>query len=176
MMINYTFDPDLIIDSQDQIAKGATKILEMIIKNKYFTSAHLLYAKIKYIMKERNIVIQYIENVLEMDPKNIEAYALYILICLDEKDYPKVKQLMNAATIENPDQSKEHLYFLMLKTKSELATGELEKAMVTLNSALKFFDLSLKTDYRKHIIMFLNINIIISTQEYNILYKTERQI
>ena len=147
MMINYTFDPEQIIDSQDQIAKCASKILEIIIKNKYFTSAHLLYAKIKYLMKERNIVIQYIEGVLEMDPKNIEAYTLYILICLDVKDYPKAKQLINAASIDNPEQSKEHLYFLILKTKCELATGELDKATQTLTSAMKIFDLTLKTDY-----------------------------
>ena len=147
MMINYTFDPEQIIDPSDQIAKGASKILEMIIKNKYFTSAHLLYAKIKYLMKERNIVIQYIENVLEMDPKNIEAYALYILISLDEKDYPKVKQLINSVAIDIPEQAKDHLFFLILKSKYELAINECEKAMQTLNSALKIFDLTLKTDY-----------------------------
>jgi tetratricopeptide repeat protein 21B len=118
----------------------AQKILELIIKNKYFVSAHLLYAKLKYLLNDKNTAISTIQNILNIDSQNLDAYILYALILLNIKDNIKAKEIINEAMIQNLVQTRENFYFQMSKAKCELALNEFDNSQKSLNEALRLFD------------------------------------
>jgi tetratricopeptide (TPR) repeat protein len=116
------------------------KILELIIKNKYFTNSQLLYAKLKYLLNDKSFAMGIVQNIFQIDPKNIDAATLSALICIDNSDFPRAKELINEAMITNLSQTREHPYFMIAKAKCEVGLNETENAQKTLNDLLKNFD------------------------------------
>lgn len=116
------------------------KILELIIKNKYFTNSQLLYAKLKYILNDKSSSMGIVQNIFQIDPKNIDAATLSALICIDNSDFPRAKELINEAMITNLSATREHAYFLITKAKCEVGLNETENAQKTLYELLKNFD------------------------------------
>lgn len=133
----------------------AQKILELIIKNKYFTNAQLLYAKLKYLQNDKSFALGTIQNILQIDPKNIDASTLQALICVDNTDFGRAKEVINEAMINNLAATREHLYFQIAKTKSEIGLNELDNSLKTLNDLLKLFQSIEKIDVTcKFILIF----------------------
>lgn len=143
MVSNYTFGTSIPLQSIPSAVQKSQKILETLIKNKYFISAQLLYAKLKYLLNDKSYSLGCVQNILQMDPKNIDAYTLYSLIMIDNQDFTKAKEVLNEAMINNLSQTKDHLYFLIAKSKCEVNLNDNENAQKTLNEALKIFDKSL---------------------------------
>jgi tetratricopeptide (TPR) repeat protein len=136
----YSFGTPVPPQSIPQTIARAQKILELIIKNKYFASAQLLYAKLKYLLSDRNFAMGSIQNVLAVDSRNLDAYTLYGMILIDNKDYVKCKEIINDALIQNLNQAKEHVYFMITKAKCELGLGDTDNAKKSLAEALKLFE------------------------------------
>ena len=118
----------------------AQKIIELIIKNKYFTSALILYAKLKFLMNDKNFAITSVQNILQIDQYNIDAYTLYALILIEENDYVKAREIIKEAMINNLVQSREHGYFQIVKTKCEVNLSDPESASKTINESLRIID------------------------------------
>lgn len=118
----------------------AQKILELIIKNKYYYSAQLLYAKIKYLLGDRQTSLNYLRNIVKENPKNIDAFTIMIMIHNDEKDYSRAKEIINETMIDNLSSSRENVCFLVAKTKCEIGLDEIENSQKSLNEALRLFN------------------------------------
>ena len=116
------------------------KILELVIKNKYFTSAQLLYGKVKYILGDKKLSLNIVRNVLSVESRNFEALMLYSFLMIDNKDYHKAKEIINEIMISNMSLTKDNVYFYILKSKSDLGLNEVDNAQKNLNEALKLFD------------------------------------
>ena len=143
MLINYSLTNKFNADNLPKSVQGAGKILKLICNNKYFVNAQLLYAKYQYLLGERHIAQQFMENILITDPKNIDCYTLYILIMIDNKDYVKAKELINDAFINNLQESRSHAYFLMAKSRCEMAMNEFDSSYKSLQDAIVVFENSL---------------------------------
>jgi hypothetical protein len=143
MLINYSLNNRFSVDNLPKSVQGAGKILNLICKNKYFVNAQLLYSKYQFLIGEKNIAQQFMENILITDPRNIDCYTLYILIMIDNKDFVKSKELINEAFINNLQESRTHPYFLMAKSKCELSLNEYDAAYKTLQEAIVVFENSL---------------------------------
>jgi tetratricopeptide (TPR) repeat protein len=118
----------------------AQKILDLIIKNKYFLSAQLLYAKLKFIIGDRKTAINSLQSLLQADPKNFEAKMLYSFVIIENQDYHKAKEIINEIMISNLPLTKDNVYFYILKSKCEMGLAEFENSQKSLNEALKIFD------------------------------------
>ncbi len=133
LLLYYTFGTPIPVQSIPTNMTKSQKILELIIKNKYFTNAQLLYAKLKYLLNDKSFALGTVQNVLVIDPKNIDAATLSAMICIDGSDFPRAKELINEAMITNLSQTREHAYFLIAKAKCEVGLNETESAQKTLN-------------------------------------------
>jgi hypothetical protein len=140
LLLSYTFSSQISLQSIPQNIIKAQKILELIIKNKYFTNSQLLYAKLKYLLNEKSACLGIIQNILQIDPRNIDAFTLYSIIMIDSGDYTKAKEIINEAMINNLAQTRDHGYFLISKVKCDLGCEDTENAQKTLNDILKNFD------------------------------------
>lgn len=141
----------------------AQKILELIIKNKYYYSAQLLYAKVKYLLGDKATAMNYLRTILKENHKNIDAYTLTIMILNDEKDYSKAKETINEAMIDNLNSSRENVCFLIAKAKCEMGLNDTENAQKSLNDALRLFDKFLEENKKSNIIIYyfnLHLNLI----------------
>ena len=118
----------------------AQKILELIIKNKYYYSAQLLYAKIKYLLGDKATAMNYLRIIIKENHKNIDAFTLMIMIFNDEKDFSRAKEMINEAMIDNLNSSRENVCFLVAKAKCEMGLNDTESAQKSLNDALGLFD------------------------------------
>ena len=118
----------------------AQKILELIIKNKYYYSAQLLYAKIKYLQGDKATAMNYLVIILKENHKNIDAYTLMIMILNDEKDFLRAKEIINEAMLDNLNSSRENVCFLVAKAKCEMGLNDPENTQKSLNEALRLFD------------------------------------
>lgn len=126
----------------------AQKVLELIIKNKYFYSAQLLYAKLKYLLNDKATALNYLRVIVRENSKNLDAFTLMIMIFNDEKDFSRAKELINEAMIGNLNLSRENVCFLVAKVKCELGLNDIENAQKSLNDALKLFDKFLEENKR----------------------------
>lgn len=131
----------------------AQKILELIIKNKYFYSAQLLYAKIKYLLGDKQTALNYLRNIARENPKNIDAFTIMIMIYNDGKDYSRAKEIINETMIDNLNSSRENVCFLVAKTKCEIGLDEIESSQKSLNDALRLFNTYLEENKNS---IFLN--------------------
>lgn len=129
---NHTSLPQNVVKAQ--------KILELIIKNKYFTSALLLYSKLKFLMNDRNFVITAVQNILQVDQYNVDAYTLYALVLIENNDHSKAKEVLKEAMINNLAQCRDHGYFQIVKTKCEVSLSDTDSATRTLNETLSSVD------------------------------------
>jgi tetratricopeptide (TPR) repeat protein len=132
----------------------AQKILELIIKNKYFYSAQLLYAKLRYLLGDKATAMNYLKTIIRENHKNIDAYTLIIMISNDEKDFTRSKETLNEAMLDNLNSSRENVCFLVAKAKCEMGLHDTENAQKTLNDALRQFDKFLEEN--KKSIFYLN--------------------
>lgn len=131
----------------------AQKILELIIKNKYFYSAQLLYSKIKYLLNDKITSLNYLKIIIQENPKNIDAYTLIIMIYNDEKDFTRSKEIINEAMIQNLSTSREHVCFLVAKTKCEMGLNDSSSAQKSLNESLRLFDKFLEENKKSKILI-----------------------
>lgn len=134
----------------------AQKILELIIKNKYYYSAQLLYAKIKYLLGDKTTAMNYLRTIIKENHKNTDAYTLMIMILNDEKDFSRAKEIMNEAMLDNLNSSRENVCFLAAKAKCEMGLNDTESAQKSLNEALRLFDKFLEEN-KKSIFLFYSI-------------------
>lgn len=118
----------------------AQKILELVIKNKYFTSALLFYSKLKFLMNDKNYAITAVQNILQIDQYNIDAYTLYALILIEKNDFVKAREIIKEAMINNLVQCRDHGYFQIVKTKCEVVLSDVETATKVLNENLQSID------------------------------------
>lgn len=140
LILNYNFSQQISLQSIPQNITKAQKILELIIKNKYFTNAQLLYGKLKYLLNEKSQCAGIVQNILQIDPKNVDAFTLFALIKIDMGDFAKAKEIINEAMINNLVQTREHPYFNIAKVRCEIGLNDNENAQKTLNELLKNFD------------------------------------
>jgi hypothetical protein len=146
LLIYYNFGTTYTPQNIPSNMTKAQKILELIIKNKYFTNAQLLYAKLKYLQNDKGFALGTIQNILQIDPKNIDASTLLALICVDNSEFGRAKEVINEAMINNLTATREHLYFMIAKTKCEIGLNEMENSLKTLNDLLKLFQNIEKVD------------------------------
>ncbi len=132
----------------------AQKILELIIKNKYFYSAQLLYAKIKYLLGDKQTAMNYLKNIIKENPNNIDAYTIMIMIHNDEKDFTRAKEIINETMIDNLNLSRENVCFLVAKTKCEIGLNEIESSQKSLNDAIRLFNLYLEENKKSKFLFF----------------------
>jgi len=118
----------------------AQKILELIIKNKYYYSAQLLYAKIKYLLGDKATAMNYVRLIIKENHKNTDAYTLMVMILNDGKDFSRAKEIINEAMLDNLNSSRENLCFQVAKAKCEMGLFDTENAQKSLNEALRLFD------------------------------------
>jgi hypothetical protein len=116
------------------------RILDLIVKNKYFISAQLLYSKLKFMIGDKKTAINNLQNILSVDTKNFEAKMLYSFVIIDNQDYHKAKEIINEIMISNLPLTKDNVYFFILKSKCEMGMNEFENSQKSLNEALKIFD------------------------------------
>jgi tetratricopeptide (TPR) repeat protein len=133
----------------------AQKILELIIKNKYFYTAQLLYAKIKYLLGDKQTSLNYLKNIIKENPNNIDAFTIMIMIHNDEKDFSRAKEIINETMIDNLNLSRENVCFLVAKTKCEIGLNEIESSQKSLNDALKLFNVYLEENKKSKIYLIL---------------------
>lgn len=129
------------VNNLPSIITKSKKIIDSIIKNKYFISASLLYAKLKFITRDKQSAINYLEGVLKKDPiNNLDAYILYIMITNENKDFRKSKELINDALLNCSAKAKKSINFWIQKTYMELGMEDLKIAETSLSTALKLID------------------------------------
>jgi hypothetical protein len=136
----------LNLASIPQNVTKAQKILELIVKNKYFTSALLLYSKLKFLMNDKNFATTAVQNILQIDQYSIDAYTLYGLILIEKNDYVKAREIIKEAMINSLVQCREHGYFQIVKTKCEVYLSDTETATQTINESLKLIDKLISDD------------------------------
>jgi hypothetical protein len=140
LLIFYNFGSSITQQSVPQNIVKAQKILELIIKNKYFTNAQMLYAKLKFLLNDKSATSGVVQNVLQIDAQNVDASTLLSMIMLENLDYSRAKELINEAMINNLAVTREHPYFQMTKARCESYMGDQENALKTLNELIKNFD------------------------------------
>jgi hypothetical protein len=118
----------------------AQKILELVIKNKYFISANLLYVKLKVMLEDRQVALELVSKILEMERNNFEANLLKAYILAELGDARAATSTTTNIQISNLQKTKEHVYFHIIKAKCELANNESEIAQKTLGEAIRLFE------------------------------------
>jgi len=146
LLLPYSFSSSISLQAIPQNIIKAQKILDLIYKNKYFTNAQLLYSKLKYLLNEKNFCIELIQSILQIDPRNLNAFTFYAILMIDMQDFAKAKEIINEAMISNLAQTREHGYFLISKVKCEFGVGDYDSANKTLIDVLKNFDKFISDD------------------------------
>lgn len=132
----------LKIDSNNlpSIIAKSKKILDSILKNKYFVSAFLLNAKLKYLISDKAAAKQSLESIIKTDSTNLDAYILYIMLNNENRDYRKSKELVNDALLNCQKKAKQSINFYIAKIHMELGLDDLTNAENSLNIALKLIE------------------------------------
>ena len=167
LLLNYSISSSIQIESIPQNITKAIRILELVIKNKYFISAQLLYAKVKYILGDKKLSMNLVRNVLSIDSKNFEALMLYSFLMIDNNDYHKSKEITNEIMISNMSLTKDNVYFFILKSKCDIGLNEVESAQKNLNEALKLYDKNVNKNNRSNFIL----NIVFENSIFQVLAK-----
>lgn len=127
-------------DKIPNILQKAKKIIESIIgggRNKYFISAMLLNCKLRYILGEKSTLINLIETIIKQSPSSyVDAYVLYAIICNDNKDYVKSKEIIQDSLLNCSKKAKLSIYFWITKTNYEIGLNDLQNAENSLKEAL----------------------------------------
>ncbi len=157
LLSNYSFSSQITLQAIPSNISKAQKILELIYKNKYFTNAQLLYAKVKYLLGEKSFCMEIVQNILRIDSDNLDAFTLYAIALIENKDYSKAKEIINEAMLNNLSQSREHGYFLISKVKCEVGSEDTNNAHKTLKDLLDNFDKYEKSEKNCKFIKYTNI-------------------
>jgi outer membrane PBP1 activator LpoA protein len=112
----------------------------LIIKNKYFVSAHLLYIKLKFILDDKQNALELVSKVLEFEKNHFEANLLLAFLLVELNDARSAMNTITNLQIGNLQKTKDHVYFYIVKAKCELANNETENAQKSLNDAIRQFD------------------------------------
>ena len=140
LMNFYNFENKINPNNIPDTLRQAQRILSLLKKNKYLLSGLLLNAKLYYLQFDNNQALNIVNEVLNIDNKNLDALMLKALICMDQKDFPKAKEVINDAMIVNLQETKENSSFLTLKSKMELGLNDIENSQKNLNLAIANFD------------------------------------
>ena len=104
------------------------KILDSILKNKYFISAFLLNAKLKFLCKDKQGAMIALESIIKTDPTSyLDAYILAMMISNEQKTYSKTKELINDARLNVKEDVTRSIHFLLAKLNYEIAVGSPDK-------------------------------------------------
>ncbi len=105
----------------------------------------MLYAKLKFLLNDKSAASGIVQNVLQIDAQNVDASTLLSMLMLENSDYPRAKEVINEAMINNLSVTREHPYFQMAKARCESCIGDTESAQKTLNELIKNFEKFEKT-------------------------------
>jgi hypothetical protein len=81
-----------------------------------------------------------VQNILQIDQYNVDAYTLYALVLMENNDHSKAREVLKEAMINNLVQCRDHGYFQIVKTKCEVSLGDTDSATKTLNETLRLVD------------------------------------
>lgn len=104
-----------------------------------------------FILSDSGAAMSLVEDVLQSNPKHLEALMMKVMICIKVKDFTKAKEVVNEAIINNRAEVKENASFLILKSKCELGLNDTENSQKTLNEAIMIFDKSLEEEIKSNI-------------------------
>lgn len=123
------------------IISKTKKIIDSLTKNKYFTTVFLLNSKLKYITMDKHGAISSIESLLKTNPScSLDAYTLYIMICNNNKDFNKSKQLINDAQLNCYSKIKNNIHFLIAKVYTDFGLNDIKNAEINLKNVIDLFN------------------------------------